>query len=101
MSIKNENSPKAGSKQSLVGLAKSVLVEQHQRLTYKNNIELEILEDLYKFMKSRCQIETHYNQQMVKLAAHHLQRKQVSLRVDPHSEAKWVKPFVTNSYLIF
>lgn len=88
MSIKNENSPKAGGKQSLVGLAKSILVEQQQRLNYKNNLELETLEDLYKFMKSRCQIENHYNQQMVKLATHYLQRKQVSLKTDPHSEAK-------------
>lgn len=88
MSIKNENSPKAGNKQSLVGLAKSVLIEQHQRLAYKNNVELEVLEDLYKFMKSRCQIETHYNQQMVKLTGHYLQRKTISLKVDPHSDEK-------------
>lgn len=92
MSIKNENSPKATNKQSLVGLAKSVLVEQHQRLSYKNNLELEVLEDLYKFMKTRCQIETHYNQQMVKLAGHHLQRKQVSLKTDPNSEEKAFYP---------
>ena len=86
--IKNENSPKATSKQSLVGLAKSVLVEQHQRLTYKNSVEQEILDDLYKFLKSRCQIEIHYNQQMVKLAGQYTQKKQVSLKVDPHSDAK-------------
>ena len=92
MSIKSEVSPKASNKQSLVGLAKGVLIEQHQRLTYKNNVELEILEDLYKFLKSRCQIETHYNQQMVKLATHHLQRKQIPLRVDPNSEEKALYP---------
>lgn len=81
MSVRSESqnsnsSPRANYKSgSLSALAKSILSEQQQRLSVKHNADLDLIEDLRAFVKTRCHIETNYNQQLAKLSASHLTRK--------------------------
>lgn len=69
-------------------MAKSILAEQQQRLSVKHNADLDLIEDLRTFVKTRCHIESNYNQQLAKLSCGHLQKKYPQLSVEAQSDVK-------------
>jgi hypothetical protein len=96
MSVRSESqnsnsSPRAAHKGGGIGsTVKSLLAEQQQRLSVKHNADLELIDDLRSFVKSRCHIETQYGQQLTKLSASHLQKKYPQLSLETQSDSKYV-----------
>lgn len=94
MSVRTESqnsnsSPRATHKSAnLTGLTKALLAEQQQRVAAKHAADLELVDDLRTFAKTRCHIESNYNQQLVKLSASHLQKKYPQLAGEAQSETK-------------
>lgn len=62
----HQPSTKAGA---LVSAAKTLLSEQSARLSLKHNTDLDLLDDLRVYLKTRCSIERDYAQALSKLAA--------------------------------
>src|SRR5699024_9988195 len=65
------HSTKAGA---LVSAAKSIVSEQHSRISLKHTTDLELLDELRVYFKTRCTIERDYAQAMVKLNNSHTKR---------------------------
>ena len=59
---------------ALVAAAKSTLSEQSARLALKNTTDLDLLDDLRLYLKTRCSIEQNYAQALVKLNSAHSKR---------------------------
>ena len=93
MSTRESSSGKLGSfthgkSTNLVAATKSVLSEQCSRLGSKHSIDLELIEDLRSFIKSKCTIEANYCQALSKLSIQHLNRKYPSFAAETDSDTK-------------
>jgi len=60
-----QHSTKPGA---LVSVAKSLLSEQNSRLALKHNTDLDLLDDLRMYLKTRSSIEKDYAQALAKLS---------------------------------
>ena len=65
------HSTKSGA---LVSSAKSTLSEQSSRISLKHSTDLDLLDDLRMYMKTRCSIERDYAQALTKLNGSHSKR---------------------------
>lgn len=87
----SNSSPRAGHKSGGLGsTVKSLLAEQQQRLSVKHCADLELIDDLRSFVKTRCHIESQYGQQLAKLSASHLQKKYPQFSTESESDVKYV-----------
>jgi len=72
MSSSAQSSPsRIGSvygKSTILSSAKSTLSEQQGRLSNKHSIDLDLIDDLRAFIKTKCSIEKDYSQSLIKLA---------------------------------
>ena len=66
-----QHSTKSGA---LVSVAKSILTEQSSRLALKHNTDLDLLDDLRLYLKTRCSIERDYALSLTKLNSSHSKR---------------------------
>lgn len=57
-----------GKSGTILSTAKSTLSEQQSRLSTKHSIDLELIDDLKAFIKSKCNIEKEYTQSLMKLS---------------------------------
>ena len=92
MSIKAESPVNSGlsprhKSGGLLGQAKTILSEQQQRLSAKHQADLDLIDDLRTFIKTKAHIESNYNQQLIKLTSSHLQKKypQLTIRVSGYA----------------
>ena len=73
---------------SLSNTCKSLLSQQVQRLNEKHSNDLDLIESLRSFIKTKYSIEMNYGQAMVKLCNNHLSRKFPSFSNEASSEVK-------------
>ena len=76
-----------GSKSTLASQMKPLLSEQHHRLQAKHNYDLDLMDDLRNFIKSKSDIEKHYAQALIKLTTTH-QKKYPSFEAEKDSDLK-------------
>ncbi|XP_054163435.1 protein nervous wreck-like [Oppia nitens] len=90
MSSSAQSSPiRVGSvygKSGLVSTAKSTLAEQTSRLQNKHNIDVDIVDDLRSFIKTKSNIEKDYCNQMIKLVNSQSNRKYPTLEAENDSQ---------------
>lgn len=58
----------------MVSAAKALLSEQSARLALKHSTDLDLLDDLRLYLKTRCSIEQTYAQALCKLNSTHSKR---------------------------
>jgi len=73
---------------SLASACKSLLSEQIQRLNEKHSIDLDLIESLRSFLKTKYSIEMTYSQAMIKLCNNHLNKKYPNFVNEDSSEIK-------------
>jgi hypothetical protein len=86
----------SGKSGTLLSQAKPILNEQHNRLANKHLLDLDLIDDLRTFIKSKCSIEKDYSQSLIKLA-NSQSKKYPNFSTENDSQIK----YFFESYLIF
>lgn len=76
-----------GSKSTIASQIKPLLSEQHHRLQAKHGYDMDLMDDLRNFIKTKCDIEKHYAQGIIKLTTTH-QKKYPSFEAEKDSDLK-------------
>ena len=75
-------------KTGIVSIAKTTLGEQTARLQTKHNYDLDLIEDMRTFLKSKCSIEKDYCNQMIKLINSQSNKKYPNFESENESDVK-------------
>ena len=63
--------------------------DQFTKLQTKNNQEAELLDDMYKYMTKRAQIEKYYGDHLAKLSAQFLSKKHYGVSEVSGGKNRW------------
>lgn len=73
---------------NLVTACKATLSEQAQRLSSKHTTDLELIDDIRSYLKTRCSVEKDYCSSISKLCNNHLTRKYSQFDGEKEAEIK-------------
>ena len=75
-------------KSGIVSAAKSTLSEQTARLQTKHSYDVDLIDDMRTFIKTKCNIEKDYCNQMIKLVNTQSNRKYPNFEAENDSDVK-------------
>ena len=75
-------------KSGLVSVAKTTLGEQMARFQTKHSYDLDLIDDMRAFIKTKCNIEKDYCNQLIKLINSQSNRKYPVFEAENDSEVK-------------
>lgn len=79
-----------GKSGAITSVCKTILSDQQNRLAFKHQLDLELIDGMRSFIKTKCNIEKDYAQALIKLSSNHQLKKYSQFLAEDQSEYKYV-----------
>jgi len=90
----------SGKSGTLLSQAKPILNEQHNRLANKHLLDLDLIDDLRTFIKTKCSLEKDYTQSLIKLA-NSQSKKYPTFSTENDSQIKYFQFYLNFKTILF